>query len=287
MGFVCQDLLTWGEAADNLSFDREAFKIQGTKLLGKIVRSLSTIICQYTESSHETLRSLSDYFSMHVDATDTNIDLELLNEHDLLEEDVWGLAGLVLGLGSSICAAYRAGEVDVVLKIKDLIVSWVPQVNPSVQSLGFSTERPEMLLSVGACLVLPFILAFCHRVELIDDRGLHCLLHDYRELISVLVSVKKSGVFHESFLMASCASAGTLLDHIMNNEVMHSIEVELVVGLLELFRKCYSISNPPVVHFGGMLGVVSSLGADLGILFHTHPVTSLGHRGGRRKVSLH
>lgn len=286
MGFICQDLLTWVEAADGLNFDSETFKMQEIELLGKIIRSLSTIICQFTESSPETLRSLSGYFPKGAYATDTNINLEFLDEHDLLEQDVWGLAGLVLGLGSSIFAAYRAGEIDVVIKIKDLIVSWVPYVNPSIQRLGSCNERPEMLLSIGACLALPFVVAFCHRVELVDNGELDYLLHGYRELISVLVSVKKSGVFHESFLVASCASAGTLLGCILN-EGVHFVEVKLVVGLLELFRKCYSISNPPVVHFGGMLGVVSSLAADLGILFRSHPLTSSGHTGDRQKVALH
>ncbi|KAK4774399.1 hypothetical protein SAY86_009334 [Trapa natans] len=284
LGFICQDLLKWGEGADDLSCDRQSFKIHETELLGKIIRSLSSIICQYTELSSETLHSLSEYFPTCVDAIDTSINLELLNKHDLLEEDVWGLAGLVLGLGSSICAAYKAGEVDLLLKIKDLIISWVPQMNPLDRSLRSGTERPEMFLSVGACLVLPFLVSFCQRVELMDDRELHRILLDYRDLISLLVSAKKSGVFHESFLLATCASAGTLLCYIVN-EVMHSVEVELVVGLLELFRKCYSISNPPVIHFGGMLGVVSSLGADLGIMFHTRPLTSSGQRGGKQKES--
>ncbi|XP_031384334.1 protein RST1 isoform X2 [Punica granatum] len=283
LGFICQDLLTRvkGDASD---IDEEDFKMQEIELLGKIIRSLSIIICQSTESSSEILHSLSEYLPKGIYARDANVDLELVNDHDVMEKDVWGLAGLVFGLGNSIGAAYRGGELDVVLKIKELIFSWVPHVNPSVQSLGSCSEKLEILLSVGASLALPLVVAFCHRVELMENRELDRLFHGYRELLSVLVSVKKLGFFHESFLVASCASAGTLLGCILN-EGVHSIEVEVVMGLLELFRKCYSIDNPPIVHFGGMLGVVSSLGADLGILFHTHPLTSSVHTSMQKESS--
>ena len=37
---------------------------------------------------------------------------------------------------------------------------------------------------------------------------------------------------------------------------VHSIEAECVKGLLELFRKCYSNSYPPLIHLDGGVCVV-------------------------------
>ena len=112
-------------------------------------------------------------------------------------------------------------------------------------------------MSVGSCLALPIVMAFCHRVELMDDIELDHLLNGYVELISQLVSIRKSGSFHQSLLMASCIGAGSLLACILN-EGVHLIVVECVKGLLELFRKCNSDPYPPLIRMGGMLGVVNA-----------------------------
>ena len=90
-----------------------------------------------------------------------------------------------------------------------------------------------------------------------DDNELDHLLNGYMELISELVSVKKSGSYHQSLLMASCIGAGSLLACILN-EGVHLIVVECVKALLELFRKCNSDPYPPLIHLGGMLRVVNA-----------------------------
>ncbi|KAJ6775784.1 FOCADHESIN FAMILY MEMBER [Salix koriyanagi] len=244
LGFACQDLLTRVEAADNVDLDKEKYKAQ------------EKVFCHISAW----------------DGNDIEINLtsdQLLEKCDDLEEDPWGVAGLVLGLGISFNAIYRAGAHDAMLKIKDLITSWIPHVNSLVTNSSFSSEGREKALSVGSCLALPCVVAFCRRVEMINDNELDQLLKGYHELISELLSVKKSGTFHQSLMLASCVGVGSLLACILN-EGVHPLEVESVKGLLEMFRKCYCSSCPPIICLGGMLGVVNSMGAGAGILVHAH-----------------
>lgn len=283
LGLSCQDLLTRVGGADDSKLDKETFKMQETKLLAKIVRALVLMICHLNESSFDMLQSLS--VCLPLDAMDEEFMSEMQCENcDELEEDIWGVAGLVLGLGCSLGAIYRAGAHDDVLKIKSLIILWFSNVSP-VQNSECCGERSEMVLSVGSCLALPIVAAFCQRVELMDNNELDHLVHRYRDLISQLVSVKMSDTFQQSLLMASCIGAGSLLACILN-EGVHSVEVEDVKGVLELFKKCYSNSYPPLVHFGGMLGVINSLGAGAGNLMHTLPLTSSFPTGYEHKVII-
>ncbi|KAL7251199.1 hypothetical protein ACSBR1_013098 [Camellia fascicularis] len=254
--FSCQDLLTWVEASDESYLEKETCKMLEVDLLGKIIRALSQMISQFTPSSSDLLESLSVYFPLGTDDTDS-----------------YGIAGLVLGLGSSIGAIYRSGAHDVVQKIKAFILSWIPHLNHSVQD-SFSSEGLDIVLSVGSCLALPSMVAFCQRVELMYDNKLDQLVSGFRELISELVSVRKSGLFHQSLLMASCVGAGSLLACILN-EGVHSLKVEVIKDLLDLFRKCYSNPHPPLTHFGGMLGVVNALGEGAGTLVPNYPLNTL------------
>lgn len=275
LGFSCQDLLTRFEGADVSDLDKETYRMQEADLLGKIVRALSMMICQLAQSSYEILQSISAYFPLGAYDVDTEFTSELQQENcGDLEEDIWGVAGLVLGLGSSVSAIYRAGAHDAVLKIKTLLVSWI---NPSCN------ERSKIVLSIGSCLALPIVVAFCQRVELMDGSELDHLVTSYRELISELVSVKKSDAFYQSLLMASCVGVGSLLACILD-EGVHSIQLEDVNSVLALFKKCYSNPYPPLIHLGGMLGVVNALGAGAGILVHNFPLTSL-QTGYERKES--
>ncbi|XP_057947860.1 protein RST1 isoform X1 [Malania oleifera] len=272
LGFSCQDLLRRVETVDDFDLDQETHKVQEMDLLGKIVRTLSLMICQLTQSSTDHLRSVAAYFppSAYDVGTDTIFESSS-KKCDDLEDDIWGVAGLVLGLGSSVSAVFRAGARDAVLKIKALIIAWFLHVNHSVSDS--CNERNGSVLSVGSCLVLPIVVAFCQRVELMDDNEIGHILNGFRELISELLSIKKSGIFHQSLLMASCVGAGSLLACILN-EGVHSVEVEDVKSLMDLFRKCYSNFYPPSIHLGGMLGVVNAFGAGAGTLVHFYPLTS-------------
>lgn len=282
LGFSFQDLLTRADATDNSGMEKNTDKMSEKGLLGEIVKALLFMISQITEVSPDILESLSAYFPPSIYDIDTNITAELSNENcnDSLE-DIWGIAGLVLGLASSVGAMYRAGAYDAVFKIKDLIISWVPHMNRRVQGSGSYCGVSEIVLSVGSCLAIPIVVAFCQRVELMDDNEVDHLVNGYRELISELLSVKKSDTFYHSLLMASCIGAGSLLACILN-EGVHAIEVEHVKGLLELFRKCYSSPYPPLVHFGGMLGVVNAMGAGAGILLDRLPLTSVQTAFGQK-----
>lgn len=287
LGFACQDLLTRFEAADNVDLDKEKYKAQEVDLLGKILRTLLLMTSQLSNASYDILESLPPFFSMGANDMEINLTSDqLLEKCDDLEEDPWGVAGLVLGLGISFSAIYRAGAHDAMLKIKDLIISWIPHVNSLVTNSSFSSEGREKALSVGSCLALPSVVAFCRRVEMINDNELDQLLKGYHELISELLSVKKSGTFHQSLMLASCIGAGSLIACILN-EGVHPLEAEFVKGLLEMFRKCYCSSFPPIIHLGGMLGVVNAMGAGAGILVHAHHFSASIKTACEQKESSH
>ncbi|XVE84015.1 hypothetical protein DITRI_Ditri16bG0134800 [Diplodiscus trichospermus] len=283
LGFSCQDLLSRVEATDDSNANEENPKMLEERLLGRIVRTLSLMLCPVADSSANSLESLCAHFAASRDETVTSITSELLDDNfDDLEDDIWGISGLVIGLASSIGALFRAGIYDAVLKVKDLIISWIPHMNSSVQNFGSTGERSEILFSVGSSLALPLVVAFCQRVEMVDGNELDHLVNGYMDLISELLSVNKSGTFHKSLLMASTAGAGSLLACILS-EGVHFIDVERVKRLLELFRKCYSSPHPPIIHLGGMLGVVNALGAGAGNLVDFHLLKSPVHAGYDQK----
>ncbi|KAI8029670.1 Protein RST1 [Camellia lanceoleosa] len=184
--------------------------------------------------------------------TDSYVTYEsLAKNYNDLKEDIWGIVGLVLSLGSSIGATYRSGAHDVVQKIKAFFLSWIPHLNHSVQnSLAMK------------------------RVELMYDNELDQLVSGFRVLISELVSIRKSGISHQSLLMASCVEARSLITCILN-EGVHSLKVEVVKDLLALFQKSYSKPHPHLTQFGGMLGVVNALGTGARTLVPNYPLKTL------------
>lgn len=274
LGFSSQDLLTRVEMKDNSKAEVDSYWMQEITLVGRIITALSRMLCQVTRSSAAVieLRSLSSNFSQKTDTIDSDL---FCSNYDDLEEDVWGVAGLVLGLGSSVSAVFRTGNQSAVLKIKTLITSWIPHANPLVQSSATS-EKIEVALSLGSFLALPIIVSFFQRIEMVDDSEVDHLIGGSRELISELLSINKSGILHQSLLIASCTGVANLIACILN-EGVHPIQVEHVKDLLILFKQCYSSAYPPLVHLGGMLGVVNILGAGAGLLFQYNSLTTLNH----------
>ncbi|MED6107816.1 hypothetical protein PIB30_017705 [Stylosanthes scabra] len=267
LGLSCQDLLTRVEAADSSTVENEANMVPESELLGKIVTALATVIRDGTQSSSAVLDSLCSCFPPGSDELNAKVFEQSFSNSEDFEEDIWGVAGLVLGLATSISAVYRAGNLEAVLKIKSLVLLWLPYVNSLVLKTSPHGEESGIVLALGSCLALPTIVAFCQRMELMDDSELDQIVVGFKEFISELISVKKSGILHQNLMMASCVGAGTVLSCILN-EGIHPIEVENVKGLLELFRKCYTNPFPFLVHLGGMLGVVNAMGAGVGILLH-------------------
>ncbi|KAK6928380.1 Focadhesin/RST, DUF3730 [Dillenia turbinata] len=271
LGFACQDLLKRVEAVDSSHLDGENQYVQEAGLIGKIVRVLSLMLSQLTESSFDILQCLSECTQLGTDDMTTDGTSEFFYEKcNDLEEDAWNVTGLVLGLGYSIGALYRAGAHDVLLKIKNLIMSWIPHVNRK----SSSCEKSVSVLSVGSCLVLPTVVSFCRRVELMADNELNHLVNGYLALMSELVSVKKTGAVHQSLLTASCIGTGNLIACILD-EGVYPIESDALKAFLELCQKSYTDPYPPIVHWGGMLGIVNALGAGAGALFHEYHHMSL------------
>ncbi|XP_043707046.1 protein RST1 isoform X3 [Telopea speciosissima] len=285
LGFTCEDLSGTVAAPDDSDLEGETDRVKEVNLLGKIVRTLSLIICQLIPSSSDSLQSLCEYFPLDTNDIDTYIDPDLSSSnHENQGEDLWGVAGLILGLGNSVSAIYRYGAHDAVLKIKSLFISWIPCVNADFQNPCGHRVEPEIPLSVGSCLALPIVAAFCQRVELIGESEVDHLVTGYKELICELLSLKKSGAFHQSLLMASCIGAGSLVSCILS-EGVHPMKVEDVMSLLEMLRKCYTSPYPPIVHLGGMLGVVNALGASAGTLTLVYRQPSLRTVYGQKDSS--
>lgn len=267
LGFSSQDLFTRVRVDDESDSHKETYRMQETYMLGRIVRALCQMLSKITSSDALELQSLSAHFGQAIDAVDSE---SLFIIHDNLEEDVWGIAGVVLGLGSTVAAVYRTGNHDAVQKIYGLIKSWIYHVNPSKKNSA-TTVKFEIALSVGSCLALPNLVDFFQKVDKLDDFELNNIINGFKDLISGLVSINKSGALHQSLLFASCTGVGNLLACILN-EGVHSVPVEYVNELLLLLKKCYSSSYPPLVHLGGMLGIVNTLGAGAGNLFqHDSP----------------
>lgn len=254
LGYSCQDLLTNFQIEPDSHLDKE---LQETDLLGKIITTLCRLINQYTRSSTTSLQILSGYFPPNT--KDPDITLTVSDKTcDDMEEDIWGVSGLVIGLGSCVPAVYRSGNIDAVKKIKDLIISWD------------SIENMDLVLSTGACLVVPFVVSFLQKVEVIDGNEVAYVASGYREVINEVISTKKSGVFRQSLLMAACVGAGSFVGCVLN-EGVHSLDAECVKDLLDMFKKIYSNPQPPLMHLGAMLGVVNALGAGAGTLFLNCP----------------
>ncbi|XP_076925841.1 protein RST1-like [Bidens hawaiensis] len=262
LGYSCQDLLTRFQAGDDHYLNKESYETHETELLGKIVRTLCRLIDQYAQSSTTILQTLTEYFPQVTNTTNPDITPNVFNQSSgYVEEDIWGVSGLIIGLGSSVTAIYRTGRIDAVKKIKNLIISWISLENPL-----------EPVLSMGACLAIPFVVSFSQKVELIDGAELEYLVSGYRDLINELVSTKSSGTFRQSLLMASCVGAGNFLGCVLN-EGIHSLDVKCVGDLLDMFKKIYSNPQPPLMHLGAMLGVVNALGAGGGTLFLHCPLS--------------
>ncbi|KAJ0254105.1 Protein RST1 [Hirschfeldia incana] len=284
LGFSCQDLLTRTEASSSSDVDSESYKNQEEGLLGRIVRLLSLILQHFLRTPCDILESLSALFPLGKQDNVTPLTHLLEENSDDFDDDTWGIAGLIIGLGMSVGAIYRAGKKDAVVKIKNLIVSWIPYADSLQQTSGSNSNVSVRAFSAGSCLALPLVITFCQKMELFDAQEVDHLINCYKDLISELLIVKTSGAFHKSLLMASCIGAGDLLGSVLN-EGIHPVEIEAVKGLIELFKTCYSGLYPPVVHFGGMLGVVNALGAGAGDLVCSHPLPRAPSSSEENKIS--
>ncbi|CAN8266162.1 unnamed protein product [Cochlearia groenlandica] len=284
LGLSCQDLLTRTEAFVSSDIDSESKENQEERLLGRIVRLLSSTLHHFLHARCDVLESLSALFPPGIEDNVTGLCLVFDETSDGLDDDTWGIAGLIIGLAMSVGAIYRAGKKDVVVKIKNLIVSWIPYADSPKQTPGSDRNLSLRVFSAGSCLALPIVITFCQKVELFDAPEVNHLINCFKDLISELLIVKKSGSFHKSLLMASCIGAGDLLGSVLN-EGIHPVEVESVKALLELFKTCYSGHYPPVVHFGGMLGVVNVLGAGAGNLVCSHPLPRAPSSSEENKIS--
>ncbi|XP_057515701.1 protein RST1 isoform X2 [Amaranthus tricolor] len=263
LGYSCQDLLTRVVATDNES-DEGNFVLQEKALLGMIVRTLSLMIWQLTNISSDHLMTLSEYKAPGLEDKHTQMASGLILKSDEdVEDDTWGVSGLIMGLGMCVGALSKAGSYDAICNIKDLLTSWIAPA----ETVPSGRLQSNLMLSIGACLVLPTVASICRKLELMHDKQLDDLLFCYEDLILKLQLEKTSNFFHFNGLVASCVGAGSLVAFILDEGLL-SLDVQRVKTLLGLFKKIYSGTYPHLVHLGAFLGVVNAMGADTGIISH-------------------
>ena len=119
-------------------------------------------------------------------------------------------------------------------------------------------------MAVGSSLALSTTVNICLKLELLDE-GLDFLVDGFRILISKVACQKEHGYLYQNLLMASYIGSGNLLSCILN-ESAHPIKVEEVKTLLETIRRTYTDPNPPIVHLGGMIGIVNCMSAGAGLV---------------------
>ncbi|GMH24228.1 hypothetical protein Nepgr_026071 [Nepenthes gracilis] len=163
LGFSSQDLLIHILPVEYTS-DEENFNLLEVDLLGKIVRTLAVMICQLDQSSSNILRSLSQYAPPGAE----NVEVEIASESmcmncDEQDEDIWGIAGLILGLGSCISALYRAGSQDAVCNLKSLLISWIRHARSLVQNSGSCCNDSHSLITPGPVLHFPLWSHFANK----------------------------------------------------------------------------------------------------------------------------
>lgn len=238
-------------------------KSEETKLLKTIITTLSALISKQHPST------VSSFQALLTEAFPGAPKL-ILDACDFLDEDPWGVAGLILGLGICTFALYRAGACKAVIMIKDLLLSWVANV--------LFNEITEVPLCIGSCLALPMVISFCHKVELSRDDDLDSLFNYYNLLISKLIQTKKSSGTHLDLLMAASMGAGSLISCIANDGV-YSLRLDVVKGLLQSIGNVYTKACSPLVQLGGLIGVVNAFGASAGDLDQslTQPISFLAN----------
>ncbi|KAJ3700903.1 hypothetical protein LUZ61_004608 [Rhynchospora tenuis] len=228
-------------------------KSEETKLLETIITTLCAFISKQYPST------VSSFQALLTEAVPSAPQL-ILEVCDFSTEDPWGIAGLVLGLGISIFALYRAEAHKAVIILKDLLVSWVADL-----SFDEITKITKVPLCIGSCLALPMVISFCHRVELSRADDLDSLFNHYYLLISELIQMKKSNVIYTDLLMAASMGAGSLISNIASDGV-YSLRLDVVKGLLQTIGNVYIKAGPPLVHLGALIGTVNAFGASAGDL---------------------
>uniref|UniRef100_A0A0D3EK24 DUF3730 domain-containing protein n=1 Tax=Oryza barthii TaxID=65489 RepID=A0A0D3EK24_9ORYZ len=252
LGYCCQALLA---RADNAADSELEATTQLTERASveEILHTLTTSLVQLCPFSCYSLKKLSICGIKSLEGME--------EKYVSLEDDPWAVAGLVLGLGNSVVSLYRLGAYEAIIEVKNILISWIPDVDSS--SLLFD-EEDSASLCMGSCLALPSVLAFCQKVELLND-DLDALFNRYTSLATNLLSLKKSGTIFQNLLMAICIGAGSFLSSILNDGV-HAMKFTDVKDLLDTLKHIYTHPYPPLVHLGGMLGTVNAFGAGAGDL---------------------
>ncbi|VAH72993.1 unnamed protein product [Triticum turgidum subsp. durum] len=252
LGYASQGLLTRADSTSDSDLEATT-QFNERASVKEVLHTLTASLVKLCPSSCHSLKKLSICGTFSMEGMEEN--------YDSLDDDPWAIAGLVLGLGNSVVALYRLGAYEDVIEIKNILISWIPDVDSS--SVLFD-EVNSVSLCMGSCLALPSVIAFCQRVELLND-DLDALFNRYTSLATELLNLKKSGTVFQNLLMAICIGAGSLLSGILNDGV-HAMKFADVKKFLDSLKYIYTHPYPPLVHLGGMFGAVNAFGAGAGDL---------------------
>uniref|UniRef100_A0A0D9UX89 DUF3730 domain-containing protein n=1 Tax=Leersia perrieri TaxID=77586 RepID=A0A0D9UX89_9ORYZ len=252
LGYSCQVLLARADNTTDLDLEATS-KLTERASFEEILHTLTTSLVQLCPLSCYSLKKLNICGIRSLEGME--------EKYISLDDDPWAVAGLVLGLGNSVVSLYRLGASEAVIDVKNILISWIPDVDSS--SVLFD-ENDSALLCMGSCLALPSVVAFCQKVELLND-DLDALFNRYTSLATELLRLKKSGTIFQNLLMAICIGAGSFLSCILNDGV-HAMKFTDVKNLLDTLKHIYTHPYPPLVHLGGILGAVNAFGAGAGDL---------------------
>uniref|UniRef100_J3KWR7 DUF3730 domain-containing protein n=2 Tax=Oryza brachyantha TaxID=4533 RepID=J3KWR7_ORYBR len=252
LGYCCQVLLARADNSAGLELEAAA-QLTERASVEEILHTLTSSLVQLCPFSCFSLKKLSICGIRSLEGVE--------EKHVSLDDDPWAVAGLVLGLGNSVVSLYRLGAYEAVIEVKNILISWIPDVDSS--SVLFE-ENDSASLCMGSCLALPSVVAFCQKVELLND-DLDALFNRYTSLATELLSLKKPGTVFQNLLMAICIGAGSFLSCILNDGV-HAMKFTDVKNLLDTLKHVYTQPYPPLVHLGGMFGTVNAFGAGAGDL---------------------
>ncbi|CAK9278843.1 unnamed protein product [Sphagnum jensenii] len=275
LGIICQSLLLTNVTGETLEGLTKIDKNQEVDLLLQIVSSLIHLTMQVCPRAADQLRALAE--STLLSGVKFWVGDGLNKNHWQKEDDdMWGVCGLVWGLGSAVTALERAQCIPLVLNIANLMISWLPEEIPSFhKSLRMKTAAfsEAMSLATGAVLVLPTCVEVCLRLELLEEADVSSILQRLCAFVDKGINNKvvEKGTTKIPGLAtaAACVGAGNLLAVVLEERGIGSgHDNEVISSLLNVLNTAGSGALQTVS--GGrlcaMMGIANALGAGAALL---------------------
>ncbi|KAJ7536683.1 hypothetical protein O6H91_12G077500 [Diphasiastrum complanatum] len=270
LGSICQNLLKDSSITD-ISDVSDKSKDQEISLLMNIVKNLAQLLVEICPSCEQTLNSILNFKiskdeELCIEGQRKVITSRVEQE---IEENVWAVVGLLIGLGLSVTAIARAGKISLVLAITDAVIAWIPQkaeANLSVHSgssYNYICSFSSLSLAVGACIALPMCVHVCYSLELMRDAEVDSLLGRLHLLLQDtwnLQSHSEIGIWMMQLSAAASIGTGNLFAFLLF-EGSHPMQLEVVNSIMQTLLKGSKMSQATYGQLGSMVGLANALGA--------------------------